>query len=173
MIPHIIHLVCLPPWTDVAKSNVERLSTTNPDFEVIVHTKPPKNFIFEGMSVSGPSGLCNLIRMDCLKRWGGWYFDLDVQVRCDLKKLEKVLFLGNNLAVSNMSKNKVCTFVSCCPKKWNGWDIVVPYLKANPSNAKGHYCTRVMGRLIKEKPNLCDCLPPEFVYSDNWLKHKH
>lgn len=173
MIPKIIHLICLAPYTDEeASDNVVRLSTTNPDYKVMVHTEPPKNFIFEGMPVSGPSGLCNLTRMDCLRRWGGWYFDLDVQVRCDLSKMEKALSLGNNLAVSKMGGEKVCTFVSCCPENWHGWDIVIPYLKAHPSNKRGHYCTNVMGKLLREQPNLCDYLPKEFVYSKNWLNHK-
>ena len=174
MIPKIIHLVALPPMDmSAADETIQKISVSNPDYEIKVHTKPLSNFPFENMPISGPSGLCNLIRMDVLRRFGGWYFDLDVAVECNLQTLEKRLGLGNNLAISFFKQEgNVCTFTSCCPADWKGWDKLVPYIQAHPSSNKGHYCSRVMGRLVREKPYFCDRIPNDFLFSNKWLNHR-
>jgi hypothetical protein len=150
---------------------VEKLKATHPDFEVIVHTKTPDDFVFKGLPVYGPAQLSTLIRMDALRKYGGWYFDLDVQVRCNLKKLERMLNIGKNFTVS-LTPTGVCTFASCCPENWEKWDDVVEFMLQNPKSAPGHYCTTALGKLLKLKPILCDYLPSEYIYSKSWISHK-
>ena len=173
MIPSIIHFICLQPYTEVnAVHQIKRLSAIQSDFKIMVHTEVPKDFIFEGMPYYGPKQLSALLRLDVLRRFGGWYFDLDVVVYGNLKKLEKTLSLGKKLAISKIDKN-FCTFISCCPENWMGWQTVIPYVKKNPGNALGHYCSVVTRNLINEDPTIFDFLPNEFIFSNRWLAHKN
>ena len=170
-IPPIIHLICLPPYTpNKAKFNLEHLAATHPDFEVKLHTSVPNDFIFKDLPVYGPAQLSALLRLDALWRYGGWYMDLDVNVNCNLHDLEKLLKI-KRLTISQCGSNSICTFVSCCPKIWTGWEEIINHMLEYPRSAPGHYCTTAMKSLLKEKP-ICDFFPSNIIYSGMWLSHK-
>lgn len=79
-IPKLIHFVwigsAIPQW---ASENIQRFRDWNPDYKIYIHDEsvllPELKAAFN--KAHGPSSQSDLLRYSALKRFGGWYFDVD------------------------------------------------------------------------------------------------
>jgi hypothetical protein len=120
-LPKLIHFVWvgpggqateMPTW---AKANIERFRELNPDHEVKIHGEEVlidelRDSYRAAMEAWGPSSGSDLLRYSALRRYGGWYFDVDFRPLRPLADAERAWQMdGSRVFVARQQHNKNTT----------------------------------------------------------------
>jgi len=126
-----IHFVWLGPLPDWAAANMEAFARLNPDYPVTVHqsSAPLLEEFAEAYRAARTVGMqADLLRLSVLRRFGGWYFDADVEPRRPLRDLpievDDRLLIGEVCPKQDFASNAILAAGPECRL----WPTIIDYV---------------------------------------------
>ncbi len=120
MVPKIIHFVWVnPPLPKLADFLVDKWKIMNPDYDIMIHSEPVKK---DSVAFSLYKHLrpkvqkSDIVRLDVLAHYGGWYFDTDVVPLFPMHYFQGLLPSNGHITAPWHDPRRLCNDVLCFHK---------------------------------------------------------
>ena len=134
VIPHNIHFIwvgaaTLPDW---ARANIAQFRELNPDYDIRLHGEevllPQYQRLYSCDLL--PAQRSDLLRLSALRRYGGWYWDVDFLPFRPLADIERAFDLdGSRMWISRQAGNMNPRWTHgnsplAAAPDWPGWELI-------------------------------------------------
>lgn len=116
MVPKLIHFVWVnPPLPRLVRFVIQRWRGLNPDWQIMMHEKPVSEGSIASLYDRAKAKVqkADLVRLDVLNQYGGWYFDTDVIPLAPLSEFEPWEPSPGRIAAPWQNDKRLCNDALC------------------------------------------------------------